>query len=56
MDAELFLADLEAKPEALEGLALLLERGDPFEGLPDGFERIVFLGMGSSRYAAGVAA
>ncbi|MEU6429998.1 SIS domain-containing protein [Microbispora sp. NPDC046973] len=61
MDAELFLADLEAKPEALDALAGLLDGGDPFEGLAtrlkEGrFDRVVFLGMGSSRYAAGVAA
>ncbi|GAA4564664.1 SIS domain-containing protein [Planotetraspora kaengkrachanensis] len=56
MDAERFLADLEAKPEALGRLADLLDAADPFSGLPDGFDRIVFLGMGSSRYAAGVAA
>ncbi|MBB2743391.1 UNVERIFIED_ORG: fructoselysine-6-P-deglycase FrlB-like protein [Microbispora rosea subsp. rosea] len=61
MDAGLFLADLEAKPEAMEALAGLLDGGDPFEGLTtrltEGrFDRVVFLGMGSSRYAAGVAA
>ncbi|GII33334.1 SIS domain-containing protein [Planotetraspora mira] len=56
MDAELFVTDLEAKPEALGRLAGLLDGGDPFDGLPDAYDRIVFLGMGSSRYAAGVAA
>ncbi|GAA1271233.1 sigma factor regulator FecR [Planotetraspora silvatica] len=56
MDAERFVTDLEAKPEALGRLAGLLDGGDPFDGLPDACDRIVFLGMGSSRYAAGVAA
>ncbi|MEZ0076842.1 glucosamine--fructose-6-phosphate aminotransferase (isomerizing) [Planotetraspora sp. GP83] len=55
VDAELYLADLEAKPEALGALADYLDREDPFEGLPE-YDRVVFLGMGSSRYAAGVAA
>ncbi|MBN6056329.1 SIS domain-containing protein [Nonomuraea sp. RK-328] len=56
MNPELFLADLEAKPDALEALAGELAAGDPFEGLPADVERVLFLGMGSSRYAAGVAA
>ncbi|MEV0969481.1 SIS domain-containing protein [Microtetraspora glauca] len=56
MDAGLFEADLLAKPEALGALAEALEAGDPFEGLPERIDRVVFLGMGSSRYAAGVAA
>ncbi|GIH24338.1 sigma factor regulator FecR [Acrocarpospora phusangensis] len=54
MDAALYLADLEAKPEALAGLA------DALHGLyaevPATARRVLFLGMGSSRYAAGVAA
>ncbi|GAA3150235.1 SIS domain-containing protein [Nonomuraea roseoviolacea] len=56
MNPELFLADLEAKPAALEALAGDPAAADPFEGLPPGVERVLFLGMGSSRYAAGVAA
>jgi glucosamine--fructose-6-phosphate aminotransferase (isomerizing) len=56
VDAELYRKDLEAKPEALSALADALDREDPFAGLPERFDRIVFLGMGSSRYAAGVAA
>ncbi|WP_214413460.1 SIS domain-containing protein [Sphaerisporangium fuscum] len=56
MNPELYLADLHAKPEALSALARALESRDPFEGLPEGIRRVVFLGMGSSRYAAGVAA
>ncbi|GAA4058757.1 SIS domain-containing protein [Nonomuraea soli] len=53
MHPDLFLADLEAKPRALKALAAGLERGNPWRG---GFRRVLFLGMGSSRYAAGVAA
>ncbi|MFC4592197.1 SIS domain-containing protein [Sphaerisporangium corydalis] len=55
MNTELYLADLEAKPAALDALAGSLAR-DPFAGLPSGLRRVVLLGMGSSRYAAGVAA
>ncbi|WP_326820550.1 SIS domain-containing protein [Streptosporangium sp. NBC_01639] len=56
MDPELYLADLEAKPSALAGLASALTTADPFDEIPAGIRRVVFLGMGSSRYAAGVAA
>ena len=56
VNPELYLADLEAKPEALAALASALETGDPFDGIPAGIRRVVFLGMGSSRYAARVAA
>nr|WP_221475304.1 SIS domain-containing protein [Sphaerisporangium rubeum] len=52
----MYLADLEAKPAALDALAASLETGDPFGELGDGVRRVVFLGMGSSRYAARVAA
>jgi len=53
---DLFLADLEAKPAALDELASLLSSGDPWAGLPFVPSRVVLLGMGSSTYAAGVAA
>ncbi|MGW4421215.1 SIS domain-containing protein [Streptosporangium sp. NPDC004631] len=56
MDPELYLADLEAKPASLTGLAATLEGGDPFAALPDDIRRVVLLGMGSSRYAAGAVA
>ncbi|PRX59443.1 fructoselysine-6-P-deglycase FrlB-like protein [Nonomuraea fuscirosea] len=56
MNAELYLSDLESKPEALTALAGRLRSEDPFAGLPPGIGRVLFLGMGSSRYAAGVAA
>ncbi|GAA1629643.1 SIS domain-containing protein [Nonomuraea maheshkhaliensis] len=56
MNAELYLSDLESKPEALTALAGRLRAEDPFAGLPAGIDRVLFLGMGSSRYGAGVAA
>ncbi|SDG57098.1 SIS domain-containing protein [Sinosporangium album] len=56
MNPALYLADLEAKPAALTGLADSLRAADPFAALPRDVRRVVFLGMGSSRYAAGVAA
>ncbi|MEZ7128288.1 SIS domain-containing protein [Nonomuraea sp. AD125B] len=56
MNPELYLSDLEAKPAALEGLAAALAAADPFAELPANPRRVLFLGMGSSRYAAGVAA
>ncbi|WP_188190751.1 SIS domain-containing protein [Nonomuraea sp. SYSU D8015] len=56
MNSELYLSDLESKPDALATLADALTAEDPFEKLPEHPDRILFLGMGSSRYAAGVAA
>ncbi|MEV8632843.1 SIS domain-containing protein [Streptosporangium sp. NPDC051023] len=56
MNPELYLADLEAKPAALAELAGFLDGENPFCGLPAHVRRVVFLGMGSSRYAAGAAA
>ncbi|MGP3918909.1 SIS domain-containing protein [Nonomuraea sp. 10N515B] len=56
MNSELYLSDLESKPESLTALADVLTREDPFEKLPRSTTRVLFLGMGSSRYAAGVAA
>jgi glucosamine--fructose-6-phosphate aminotransferase (isomerizing) len=56
VNPDLFLADLEAKPGALHALAGELSSGNPFGALPRDIRRVVFLGMGSSRYAARVAA
>ncbi|MEV4801116.1 SIS domain-containing protein [Nonomuraea sp. NPDC049421] len=56
MKSELYLTDLESKPQALADLAAALRTADPWAGLPQGVDRVLFLGMGSSRYAAGVAA
>ena len=52
MNAAEFQADLEGKPAGLERLAGALEAGDPFAGVPHDVDRVLFLGMGSSRYAA----
>ncbi|HUW17656.1 MAG TPA: SIS domain-containing protein [Actinomycetes bacterium] len=56
MDAAGFLTDLERKPEVLDALAQVVERGDFAPELPDVTGPILLVGMGSSAYAAGVAA
>ncbi|MFG1707615.1 SIS domain-containing protein [Nonomuraea sp. M3C6] len=56
MNSELYLSDLESKPASLANLADALQADDPFSQLPDNIDRVLFLGMGSSRYAAKVAA
>jgi len=56
MDASLFLADLEAKPESLRRLAATMESSEPWREVPPTVSRVLLLGMGSSRYAAQVAA
>jgi glutamine---fructose-6-phosphate transaminase (isomerizing) len=56
VNPDLFLADIERKPAMLETLAAELARTDPWHTLPRVVDRVVLLGMGSSRYAAEVAA
>nr|WP_062340800.1 SIS domain-containing protein [Herbidospora sakaeratensis] len=56
MDAGKFLDDLLRKPESLDRLAAALDAGGLFDGVPEAARRVLFLGMGSSRYAARVAA
>jgi glucosamine--fructose-6-phosphate aminotransferase (isomerizing) len=56
MDADHFLQDLEAKPAALRALADAMGESRPWTAVRRSAQRIVFLGMGSSRYAAAVAA
>lgn len=52
-----FADDLARKPEVLDALADTLATGNPWsEVLPAGVQRVVFIGMGSSAYAGGVAA
>lgn len=51
-----FLADLETKPRWLNLLADRLAAGNPFAAVPRDVDRVLLLGMGSSRYAASVAA
>ncbi|MDA2890577.1 SIS domain-containing protein [Mycolicibacterium sp. BiH015] len=52
-----FLEDLRRKPEVLERLAQRLSAGNPWsEVVPADTARVVFIGMGSSAYAADVAA
>jgi fructoselysine-6-P-deglycase FrlB-like protein len=55
VDPAAFLRDLERKPGALRILAGSLGEG-PLWTVPDAIGRIVLIGMGSSRYAAGVSA
>ncbi|MEU4243687.1 SIS domain-containing protein [Actinoplanes sp. NPDC026619] len=55
LDPALFKADLEAKPASLRALADRLATDDPWSFLGPA-RRVVFLGMGSSRYAAQVTA
>jgi glutamine---fructose-6-phosphate transaminase (isomerizing) len=55
MKAERFLEDVEAKPTFLRNLADAVESDDPWRGIIRARE-VVLLGMGSSRYAARVAA
>jgi glutamine---fructose-6-phosphate transaminase (isomerizing) len=52
MNARDYLADLEAKPTWLERLAGALQSSNPFVAVPTDVDRVLFLGMGSSRYAA----
>jgi glucosamine--fructose-6-phosphate aminotransferase (isomerizing) len=56
VDPDLFLDDLERKPDALDSLASVLEREDVWAGVDEDVDRVLFLGMGSSTFAAGVAA
>ena len=56
MDASLFREDLERGPEVLRALAGRFRERDPWDLLERPLERVVLLGMGSSAYAAGVAA
>ncbi len=51
-----FLADLESKPQWLNLLADRFAQGNPFAAVPRDVDRVLLLGMGSSRFAAGVAA
>ena len=55
VDPALFRADLEAKPAALRALAGHLAGHRPWQFVREA-RRVIFLGMGSSRYAAQVAA
>ena len=56
MNPELFLQDLGRKPDVLRGLAAHLREENPWSFLRHRPNRVVLVGMGSSAYAAGVAA
>jgi glucosamine 6-phosphate synthetase-like amidotransferase/phosphosugar isomerase protein len=52
-----FVEDLKRKPDVLHRLAATVADGNPWASVvPADIERVVLLGMGSSAYAAGVAA
>jgi fructoselysine-6-P-deglycase FrlB-like protein len=53
-DPDAYIADLEAKPAALRALAAVA--GDVWAAVPPDVRRVVLVGMGSSRFAASVAA
>lgn len=56
MDSGMFLADLERKPDSVRKVADAVARGSLLESVPVDVERVLMLGMGSSHYAAAVAA
>lgn len=56
MNALAFLGDLETKPQWLGLLADRLARANPFAAAPRAVDRVLLLGMGSSWFAAAVAA
>jgi fructoselysine-6-P-deglycase FrlB-like protein len=56
VDAAEFLADLRRKPETLAALTDVLVSSCPFAAFLQDIDEILFVGMGSSAYAAGVAA
>jgi fructoselysine-6-P-deglycase FrlB-like protein len=56
LDPALFLDDLLRRPESLQDLQRVLVTEDPWHVIPDDVEQVLFVGMGSSTFAAGVAA
>ncbi|MFL6071677.1 MAG: SIS domain-containing protein [Actinomycetes bacterium] len=56
MDSAAFAADIEKRPTSLQDLQRVLVTDDPWHQLPDDVGQVLFLGMGSSTFAASVAA
>ena len=56
MDSTAFAADIEARPAALQDLQRVLVTDDPWHETPDEVGQVLLLGMGSSTFAASVAA
>lgn len=56
VDPTLFTADIEERPSALGDLQRVLVTDDPWRDVPDEVGQVLFLGMGSSMFAASVAA
>lgn len=56
MDSAQFAEDIEARPTSLQDLQRVLVTDDPWNDLPDEVGQVLFLGMGSSMFAASAAA
>jgi fructoselysine-6-P-deglycase FrlB-like protein len=56
VDSTAFAADIEGRPASLQDLQRVLVTDDPWHQLPDEVGQVLFLGMGSSTFAASVAA
>jgi fructoselysine-6-P-deglycase FrlB-like protein len=56
VDPALFADDIDARPTTLQDLQRVLVTDDPWHELPDEVGQVLFLGMGSSMFAASVAA
>ena len=56
MDSTAFAADIERRPTSLQDLQRVLVTDDPWHQVPDDVGQVLFLGMGSSTFAASVAA
>lgn len=56
MDPAGFASDIASKPVYLKALSDRLQGEDPWAALPEDVRRVLFVGMGSSAYAAGVTA
>jgi fructoselysine-6-P-deglycase FrlB-like protein len=56
VDAEAFTLDLAARPASLQELRRVLASDDPWHDVPNSVRQVLFVGMGSSTFAASVAA
>ena len=56
VDPQLFAADLHARPGSLQDLQRVLVTDEPWGALPEDVGQVLFLGMGSSTFAASMAA
>ena len=56
MDPQAFASDIDSRPARLRDLQRVLVTDDPWRQVPDEVAQVLFLGMGSSTFAASVAA